>query len=386
MSRANIPATTHSVPRRNFVATEKVHATRATRKVSTATKSEPPIPEIPTLKKVWAKGSCVRDNPLNNCKVGPSLTRQEPYNQPSDRESVKFLLNGGTDSFTEKFRHPPRDERPRGLIYHNQSALRHEECESILQHVGSQKPGYALASMDSGVPELQLFKDTFLDFFNSPFSVERRFAEDSYDSGITCHALLPEQGPDLSISWEDTIFEPEPPFVMALIESIMARGWTVLADAKAREDLPTNLIFLLTTARIRKFIALYFKYWHPSCAMVHAPTLDLETMSVPLLASMVFMGAMYTTDQKEVCAAKRVLDFVELFIFSNDVFSPESEIEAISSGNRYCEDEVDDWLKFQNFQAGLLITVVQYWAGSRVSRDRAMENRFSEVVKVSVQL
>jgi hypothetical protein len=263
--------------------------------------------------------------------------------------------------------------------------MRDEERESSLQHVGSNDPEYHLACVGSGVSDLGLFHDTWLDLSSVAFGSQHRFAEDFNDSDTAYHSCLTEQDPDLSASWGDIILEPDPPFTMALIQSILAQGWTVLKDAKSQQDLSTNLTFLLTTPRIRKFIALYFKYWHPSCAMVHAPTFDSETVSVPLLASMVSMGAMYSSDQKEVFVAKRMLDFVELFIFSTDVFSPESGIEAIFSGDGRYEDEVDDWVKFQNFQAGLLITVVQYWAGNRVSRDRAMEARFSEVVKVSIQ-
>ena len=268
------------------------------------------------------------------------------------------------------------------MVYHNQTALRDEDLKGILKHVGSNSPDYTLFCLDSSVADLP--QDTFFDLLNDPFG--SGFPEDLYDSDNVHHSHSAEQDPDLSASWGDTIFKPEPPFVMALIQSILAKGWTVLKDAKSQKDLSANLTLLLTTARIRKFIALYFKYWHPSCAMVHEPTFKPETISVPLLASMVFMGAMYTIDQKELYAAKRVIDFVELYIFSNDVFSPESGIEAMFSGNRCYEGEVDDWVKFQNFQAGLLITVIQYWAGNRVSRDRAMEARFSEIVRVSVHL
>lgn len=173
---------------------------------------------------------------------------------------------------------------------------------------------------------------------------------------------------------------------MALIQSILARAWTVPLDAKAQEEISTNLNFLLTTARIRKFIALYFRYWQPSCAMIHIPSFDPETVAMPLLASVVFMGAMYSSDQREAYVAKRMLDFAELYIFSSHVFSSESEVATTFSGNRSTDDESSDWAKFQNFQAGFIITVVQYWAGSRASRNRAMENRFSEVVKVARRL
>ncbi|KAJ5752203.1 hypothetical protein N7520_009120 [Penicillium odoratum] len=306
-----------------------------------------------------------------------------PHNLPTDPGSVKSLINGGTDSFTEKFGHPPRDDRIRGLVYQNQTSMRDEERETILQHVGSNNPTYPLTCIDASIADVDIFHDTWLDFFNVPFDSEHKFVEYFNNGGAAPHSHLAEADSDLSVSWGDTILEPDPPFVMGLIQSILAQGWIVLKDAKAQQDFSTNLKFLLTAARTRKFIALYFKYWHPGCAIVHAPTFKPETVSVPLLASIVSMGAMYSSDQKEVHVAKRVLDFVELYIFSNDVFSPESGIEAIFCGNRLCEDEVDDWVKFQNFQAGLLITIVQYWAGNLVSRDRAMETRLNEVVKVA---
>jgi hypothetical protein len=116
--------------------------------------------------------------------------------------------------------------------------------------------------------------------------------------------------------------------------------------------------------------------------MIHAPSFDPETVTLPLLVSVVFMGAMYATDQREAFVAKRVLDLAELFVFSSDVYSSENDIVAIFSSNRCFENASNDWVKFQNFQAGFLITIVQYWAGSQVSRSRVMENRFSEVVKV----
>lgn len=170
---------------------------------------------------------------------------------------------------------------------------------------------------------------------------------------------------------------------MALVQSILARAWTVPLDSKGQEEISANLNFLLTTARIRKFAALYFKFWQPSCPMIHLPSFDPETVSSPLLAAVVFMGAMYSTDQREVFVAKRVLDFAEMFIYSSQVYSAESEIASIFLGNRNTVDEGDDWVKFQNFLAGFIMVAAQYWAGNQTARARAMENRFGEVVKVS---
>lgn len=295
-------------------------------------------------------------------------------------------MNGGTDSFTEQFRLPPRGDRARGLVYHNQTGLEEAATEEAFPYAQNNRQDYTPTLVDSDPSSFQFFQDTFLDFFNGPFGDGQKSAEDPFTGQITYQAGIPGQGPNLTLSPEQTIFEPERPFAMALIQSILARAWTVPLDAKAQEEISTNLNFLLTTARIRKFITLYFKYWQPSCAMIHTPSFDPETVAIPLLASVVFMGAMYSSDQREVYVAKRVLDFAELYIFSSQVFSSESEVALTFSGNRNPDDEPSDWTKFQNFQAGLIIVVVQYWAGSRASRNRAMENRFSEVVKVARRL
>ncbi|KAJ5612253.1 hypothetical protein N7510_005447 [Penicillium lagena] len=343
-------------------------------------------------------GSCQKRNlECNNEQPEPSKQPELDYSepsvksevpgQPSDRGSIKFLLNAGYNSFTEGFRLPPRSDRPRGALFDsNQNELEESENSMFPYNMESGQTNYTPAMLDSDPTALQFYQDTFLDFFNGPFGDAHKIQGDPY-SGVAYQAIGPPgQDPSLALSGENAMFEPERPFSAALIQSILARAWTLPLDAKAQEEISTSLNFLLTTARIRKFVALYFKYWHPSCKMIHRPSFDPETATLPLLASVVFMGAMYATDQGEAYVAKRVLDFAELFIFSCDVYSAENDIVNVFSGNRCFENESNDWVKFQNFQAGFLITIVQYWAGSKVSRSRAMENRFSEVVKVTRRL
>ncbi|KAJ5092481.1 transcriptional regulator family: Fungal Specific TF [Penicillium alfredii] len=321
---------------------------------------------------------------VDSSPSGSPSTKPEMYEQPSDRGSIKFLLNGGTDSFTEQFQLPPHADRARGFVYHNQNGLEGKATGIFPYNVEDNRTGYPPAMIDSDPATLQFFQDTFLDFFNGPFGDPNKALENPYTGEITYQAVVPPgQDPNLAMPAEPAIFEPEQPFALALIQSILARAWTIPLDAKAQEDLTNNLNFLLTTARIRKYISLYFQYWDPSCSMLHFPSFDPGAVSLPLLASVVFMGAMYTTDQRESFVAKKILDFAELFIFSSDIFSAENEIVTVFSGNECYEDEPNDWVKFQNFQAGFIMTVVQYWAGSRVSRNRSMENRFSEVVKVA---
>ncbi|CAI7640083.1 unnamed protein product [Penicillium pancosmium] len=316
--------------------------------------------------------------------LGSPSAKPEIFDQPSDRGSIKFLLNGGTDSFTEQFRLPPRDDRARGMEFHNQVGLQEAAGGMFPYSMQENRSEFPPPVGGPDPSSLQFFQDTFLDFFNGPFGDNQKSLEDPYTARIDFHT--PGQDPSLAMQSDPAVFEPEQPFAMALVQSILARAWTVPLDPKAQEEISSGLNFLLTTARIRKFLSLYFRYWQNNCSIFHVPSFDPETTSLPLLAAVTFMGAMYSTDPRETYIAKRVLDFAELFVFSSPVFSPETEVASVFSGHKTPEEDDNDWVKFQNFLAGLIITVVQYWAGSRASRNRAMENRFSEIVKIARRL
>ncbi|KAL5339592.1 hypothetical protein BJX70DRAFT_149375 [Aspergillus crustosus] len=338
-------------------------------------------------------GSCVKRNldcnkDRNKATASPGASsdtpsvKHEDYDRPSDRGSIKFLLNGGTDSFTEDFLLPPRSDRARGLEYHQQK----EDAENSM--LAFQTPGDTnnfspgFAEMDPN--SLSFFQDTFLDFFSGPFGEVHKSMVDPYAGGMIDYPAMipPEQDPNLALAGRHS-FESEKAYATAMVQAILSRAWSVPLDAKVHEEISTTLTFLLTTARIQKFISLYFKYWHANCAILHVPSFDPDTVALPLLTSVVFMGAMYTKDDREVYAAKRLLDFAELYVFSSDIFSYEYEIANTICGGRNADGGAHDWLQFQNFQAGFLMVVVQYWAGGRISSSRAMENRFSEVIKVA---
>ena len=290
------------------------------------------------------------------------------YEPPFDRGSIKFLLNGGTDSFTEQFHLPPNTKRARGLEYHNQKGF--EEAEKSI--LGGQ-PDYGPAISEYDPTTLSFFQDNFVGLFNGPFGDAQKALDGPYNTEIGYQAVMPPgQEPNVT---------PERPFALALIQAILAKSWTVPLHPRAQEEVSTSLHFLLTTVRIRRFVTLFAKFWQPNCPVIHVPSFNPETATLQLLTSVVFMGCMYSDDPKESNAAKKVLDFAELFVFSSDVYSAEAEIGANLSSDRPV-DEIDDFIQLQNVQAGFTMMVTQYWAGSRVSRNRAMESRFCDVVKV----
>ncbi|KAJ5335501.1 transcriptional regulator family: Fungal Specific TF [Penicillium brevicompactum] len=337
-------------------------------------------------------GSCQKRNlECNNQRTGVghlapgegTTIKHEPYApSPSDRGSIKFLLNGGTDSFTEDFRLPPRSDRARGLDYYNRLGLE-EARKKTAEHNG---PGFDSGFANSDPVTPHFFQETFIDFFYGPFGDAQKPLGSPYTSGeLAYQAVMPESTSNFGLPSDQSIFESERPFALALVQSILTRAWQVPLDAAAQQELSANLNFVLTTARIRKFISLYFEHWHPSSSILHV-SFDPEAVPSTLLAAVAFMGAMYSNDQREVYIAKKVLDFAELFIFSSDVYSTESDIATIFSGGQCCTNDTADWPRFQNYQAGLIMLLAQYWAGNPVSRNRAMEQRFSEVLKVARQM
>lgn len=312
---------------------------------------------------------------------GSASGKREEYGSSSDRGSIKFLLNGGTDSFTEEFLLPPRSDRARGLEYHNQKGRQDAE-QTMLDFRTSDPSDYAPAFIESDPASLSFFQDTFLDFFNGPFGNVNKIVGDTYAGGGSFPAMIPSiPDPGLAFTTQPT-YEPEEPYAAGLYQAILARAWSVPLDTQAQERLSTYLSFLLTPARIDKFVRMYLEYWQPSCAMVHFASLNVNTVALPLLAALVFMGATYTTDEQERHAAKQVVDFVELYIFSSETFSPENEVALAFCGRRMFDGGNNDWIQFQNLQAGFIIVIAQYWSGSPAARNRAMENRFSEVIKV----
>lgn len=267
------------------------------------------------------------------------------------------------------------------MEYHNQKGFEEVERSILGFPVKGDQPEYAPAFIESNPVTLSSFQDTFISLFHGPFGDPQKTLEGPYGDEVAYRAVIPSQDPSVTFPGEQRPHDLERPFAMAMIQAILAKTWTVSFNPRIQEEISANVHFLLTTASIRKFASLYFKYWQPSCPIIHIPSFDPEVVPLPLLASVVFMGAMYSDDMRESYIAKRVLDFVELFVFSSDIFASEHEIGAAFSADR-SDNESTEWIQLLNLQAGSILLVTQYWAGSRVSRNRAMETRFGEVVNV----
>jgi hypothetical protein len=302
---------------------------------------------------------------------------------PSDQNVMKSLLSRGTDSFVEGLCLPPRNDSTQALVCPKFRCLASNTSTLSANLQQDQGDSEARCNEHDSI-SLPSLEDMIDGFFNGPVGdpcsiVEFSFSDET--AGQTTVTPPQDFSPELSV--EPLLPESEKSYTTLLIQSILKRSFEIYLHEQRRYELITYLNFLLTTPRVKRFIGFYFEYWHPNAAILHPPSFDPERVSLRLLASVVFLGAMYSNDEMEVHIAKKVIDFAELFTFSSEIFTSDSEVGIQFWKDTVAVEEPDACTRLQDLQAGLITVIAQYWAGSQTSRNRAKEERFSQVIKVN---
>ncbi len=304
------------------------------------------------------------------------------------RLSIQALLNGGTDTFTEGFNLPPCDDRKRSLQYHDQHQEPDEENdEGDDPKVEDETP----APFDyPGVFQSPLgIDDQYVDFWTGPFGLMSSPSYNELQLELYDPAMLSAEVPITSTpSSSAQVASDQAQYVSSLNMAIYNKLWCLALDSKSRQELTACLNFLLTGDKVPKFISLYFRNWHLNCPILHRPSFDASKVPIGLVISVVFIGAMYSKDQNERLAAKRLVDVAELVVFDSDIFSIEMEVtrslqsETVTETPASVVQQDRDWEIFQELQAGYLMVVAQYWGGSRISKRRATQSRMGDVINV----
>lgn len=292
------------------------------------------------------------------------------------------MLNGGTDTFTETFNLPPSDLRQASLHFHQQN----DEDENDSNHVKSEDES-PLTFDYSAMFEMPVgTDDQYLDFWTGPFGMmpSPSYTDlqlELYDPSIVSPGV--QTGSTPSTTTQPSSEQAQ--YVSALSMAIYNKLWCLALDEKARQELTACLNFLLTADRIRKFISLYFRNWHLNCPIIHKPSFDAAKVPISLVISVVFIGAMYSKDQNERLAAKKLVDVAELVVFDSEIFSFEIEVTRTIQGEptTTVSDSDREWDVFQELQAGYLMVIAQYWGGSCGSKRRAMQSRLGDVINVA---
>ncbi|KAI9650259.1 hypothetical protein NHQ30_000272 [Ciborinia camelliae] len=143
-------------------------------------------------------------------------------------------------------------------------------------------------------------------------------------------------------------------------------------------------IELITAYNIATYTKLYFKHWHHHAPMIHEATFNPCIVALPLVLSVISLGAMYSKNTDEVAKVKLLLDTIEIYIYSINGFNDEFDF----SGRNYvrrADNPSREWLQYQleEFQGAYLILVIQYWSGTEIAKTRLRQQRFAKLVSIS---
>ena len=335
-----------------------------------------------------SKGLSVRNDGMSNRfrkdrKTDSELATSKngaDINTVSDRGSIKFLLNSGTASFIECFRFPSSHER-RNLFNFRNTHWNSDAANTFDFFGNGSENGSAYSDpFEEDAIDWSLFEDeNLLRFLSSPFSEYQTQTDDIFAPMLIDSNFSPTTiGAPFPVDWEPPTLQSE-----ACVQGILQKAISIGISPQEQADISQHLNYLFTPSRITKLVNLYFEFWHPHCPIVHQGSFSVQTTPISLSVAVVLMGAMYSQVDRDVTTAKTLLDLAELYIYSMDDLTEEFEVRQMmrAASTTTPESIALSMLAFQHLQAAYLMVCVQFWAGNMVSRKRAIDTRFSVVIK-----
>lgn len=121
----------------------------------------------------------------------------------------------------------------------------------------------------------------------------------------------------------------------------------------------------------------YFDHWYPHCPIIHPPSFDLESVYLPLLLTVLLIGALYLSREK-ADAARCCFDVCEELVFSDRSF--------MDLVNRSPSTLVGSLVDIQLMQAALNVNILRIWDTHRGSRRRMRVHRYSDMITAARNL
>jgi hypothetical protein len=156
--------------------------------------------------------------------------------------------------------------------------------------------------------------------------------------------------------------------IWELFRGARDRPYRGLAGQASAED--GRILEFFSPVKLRRFLDLFWAWWHPHCPIMHKPTFDVSKASCALVASMAMIGACVALGEDRA-EAKLLLNTLEAIVFENSLFQDE------------CLEGQSDELLLQTLQAGHFVCVLQNWEGEDKGKKRARQQRFTSLVAVS---
>ncbi|KAL3426633.1 transcription factor [Phlyctema vagabunda] len=308
--------------------------------------------------------------------------------QPSDAGSIKFLLNHGRASFIESFQFPPsiedaavskmrRDSEQSNSIYLPSASDMNDSGSNFSDPFENE-------SLDASVFD----DESLMRFLSIPYNQPESHSQDMFaslfmDPTFGSFDPMTEIPATVQIEWEPPTAES-----VAMVQTILDKAYSLQLSAEELSEVSQNLNFLFVPSRIQKLVHLYWESWHRNCTILHRPSFNIHTAPTSLLIAVTLVGAMYSQVEQEASSARALLDFAEIYIYSIDVLSEESQIKQFLRRDPIMSDDetTTNPLAFLHLQAAYLMICAQFWGGNMVARKRSVEVRFATVLKLARKL
>ncbi|KAI9932477.1 hypothetical protein ASPWEDRAFT_166131 [Aspergillus wentii DTO 134E9] len=152
--------------------------------------------------------------------------------------------------------------------------------------------------------------------------------------------------------------------------SIVEIEWSTLMDGQCTRFFSPN--------NIRKFLDLFWSHWYPVFPIMHRVTFDIQNTPVPLLISMLLVGAQFSPDEDDRRACRIWLRTNEALVFDDPCFR-----DAVDGFTPLQTDSACSMQLLQHVQAALLMCVCQSWEGRPESKLRIRHYRYGDIVAVA---
>lgn len=140
-------------------------------------------------------------------------------------------------------------------------------------------------------------------------------------------------------------------------------------------QLQNECFALFGPSSLIKFTEDYWSTWYIHWPVMHRATFRISLPSAALLASMVLLGASYSSDATTRELASYWADSVESIVFADEYFGSATTFSVLNAA--FLER------RLRALQAGHAMCIYQTFEGNPIARRRARRSRFNEVVAVS---
>jgi hypothetical protein len=145
-----------------------------------------------------------------------------------------------------------------------------------------------------------------------------------------------------------------------------------------RQNLISVTIFgflerISTPHKIRNLVNAYFHYWYPHCPLVHRPSFDIGSVSLPLLFVITIIGSLFSSAEDKSALVEEIIDLAEDYAFLNPTFV------SLTMGDCTL---LNSAAALESILAAFLISKVQICSGSSRARRRIRLSRYGEIITV----